>query len=70
MAEEEKVNHDGWKSRKAQMAVGAMIVPFLTATVMIYTGKMESSEWIDLVKWLVPLVFGSYAGANALGKRA
>lgn len=50
-----------FKSRKFVLSVAA----FLAGTVAFFVGKMPSTEWIELAKWVILL----YAGANVAQKK-
>lgn len=51
-----------YKSRKFWIAVFLILI----ATMLVYLGKLDSSKWVDLVKW----IGSTYFFANAFNKFA
>lgn len=45
--------------RNQQIGIGAMAVPFLTATVFVILDKMTAAEWLSLVQFTIPIVTGT-----------
>ena len=50
------LDYKGWKSTRLQSAA----ILFIAVTVAYIFGSVDSSQWIDFVKW----VFGIYAGSE------
>ena len=58
-----------WKSRKAQMAIVSLAVPWVFATIgWLFMGKMEAAQWVSFCQWTIPLVLLVYSGANVAEK--
>lgn len=45
--------------RNQQIGIGAMAVPFITATAFVFVGKMTAAEWLSLVQFTIPIVTGT-----------
>lgn len=64
-------SHDGWASRKAQLTLGCVTVPFITASVAwLALGKMDAAQWTSFVQTLLPLALGLFAAGNVAEKFA
>jgi hypothetical protein len=40
------------------MAVGGVAVPFVIATVALFTGRAQFTEWAEFCRWAVPIGIG------------
>lgn len=63
--------HDGWQSRKAQLTLGCVAVPFLVSSVAwLALGKMDAAQWTSFVQTLLPVALGIFAAGNVAEKFA
>lgn len=55
--------------RNQKIGIGALAVPYTTASVALFLGRAPFSEWASFVQILVPLCLGLIVGAGAWVKR-
>lgn len=60
--------NDGYKSRKFWASVGGFILVEGIASSALFSGILESSQWVSLTQWLFPLVLAIFSGASVTEK--
>ena len=58
-------------NRKLKFTIGAVSVPYATATVAwLVFGKMDAAQWISFVQTLIPICLGLFVAGNGVDKFA
>jgi hypothetical protein len=50
--------------RKGRFALLTFMPPFIVATIALFSGRIQSDQWVSLIQLLVPTTTGLFVAGN------
>jgi len=61
-------DHADWTSREFWVAAGSLLLTLTFSLIFFIQGRITTDEWIDLMKWLIPMQAGIFSAATTTHK--